>query len=95
VSFGLTASLIAGSVPGVCLGAYGSARAPDRLIRPVLVLVLAVSALKLLGASNQLVGVVAGGLAALGVAWTLAAGRLGAEVEDGPVDAESAQAGGE
>jgi len=75
VSLGLTASLIVGSIPGVCLGAYGSARAPDRYIRPVLVLVLAASALKLLGASNQLVGGVAAGLGALGVAWALSESR--------------------
>jgi uncharacterized protein len=96
VSFGLTASLIAGSVPGVCLGAYGSARAPDRVIRPVLVLVLAASALKLLGASNQFVGLVAIGLTAAGVGWTISEGRLQARPESDAVDAESAaQLGGE
>ncbi|HVW26524.1 MAG TPA: sulfite exporter TauE/SafE family protein [Polyangiaceae bacterium] len=96
VSFGLTASLIAGSVPGVCLGAYGSARAPDRVIRPLLVLVLAASALKLLGASNALVGVVVGGLATLGIAWAISEGRIEARLASPAVDAESAaQAGGE
>jgi uncharacterized membrane protein YfcA len=96
VSLDLTSSLIVGSVPGVCLGAYGSARAPDRVIRPVLVLVLAVSALKLLGASNQLVGIVAGGLATMGLAWGISEGRLEARPESNVVDADSAaQAGGE
>ena len=37
VHFGLTASLLVGSIPGVYLGARFSSRAPDRLIRPVLV----------------------------------------------------------
>jgi uncharacterized membrane protein YfcA len=51
----LTASLLLGSVPGVYLGARLSSRAPDHVIRPILVFVLAISALKLLGASNALV----------------------------------------
>jgi uncharacterized protein len=51
----LTASLLAGSIPGVYIGARVSSRAPDRVIRPVLVVVLIVSALKLLGASNVVV----------------------------------------
>ena len=49
---GLTASLLVGALPGVYLGARVSSRAPDRLIRPALVVVLATSGLKLLGASN-------------------------------------------
>jgi hypothetical protein len=93
VSFGLTASLIVGSIPGVCLGAYGSARAPDRIIRPLLVLVLAASALKLLGVSNHVVGVVAAGIAALGVGWAISEGRLEARAESAPESA--AQLGGE
>ncbi|HEX4338836.1 MAG TPA: sulfite exporter TauE/SafE family protein [Polyangiaceae bacterium] len=92
VSFGLTASLIIGSVPGVCIGAYGSARAPDRIIRPVLVLVLAASALKLLGASNQLVGIVAATLATAGTGWAIFEGRLEARES---AAAEPAQLGGE
>jgi uncharacterized membrane protein YfcA len=96
VSFGLTASLIVGSVPGVCIGAYGSARAPDRVIRPVLVLVLAASALKLLGASNQVVGIVAAGLASVGIGWAVSEGRLEARTETDAVEAEpAAQLGGE
>jgi uncharacterized membrane protein YfcA len=53
---GVTASLLLGSLPGVYLGARVSSRAPDGLIRPVLVLVLTLSGLKLLGASNEVVG---------------------------------------
>jgi uncharacterized protein len=62
LQLGLTTSLLIGSVPGVYFGARISSRAPDRIIRPVLVIVLTVSALKLLGASNVVV------LAVLGVA---------------------------
>jgi hypothetical protein len=60
------------------------------------VLVLAASALKLLGASNQLVGVVSAGLAGLGAAWAISEGRLEARADSDAVDAESAaQLGGE
>jgi uncharacterized protein len=51
----LTTSLLIGSIPGVYVGARVSSRAPDRIIRPVLVIVLTGSALKLLGASNVVV----------------------------------------
>ena len=53
---GLTASLLLGALPGVYAGARVSAKAPDRLIRPILIVVLAASGLKLLGAANVVVG---------------------------------------
>jgi uncharacterized membrane protein YfcA len=52
VDFGLTGTLLLGSIPGVYLGARVSSRAPDAVIRPVLVVVLMASALKLLEFSN-------------------------------------------
>jgi uncharacterized membrane protein YfcA len=55
---GLTSSLLVGCLPGVYVGARVSARAPDRLIRPALVFVLLISAVKLLGASNAVLGIV-------------------------------------
>jgi uncharacterized membrane protein YfcA len=54
---GLTASLLVGCIPGVYIGARLSSRAPDAVIRPVLVAVLGGSALKLLGMSTGLVAV--------------------------------------
>ena len=54
---GLTGSLLIGAMPGVYVGARVSSRAPDRLIRPVLIVVLAASGLKLLDTPN---GAVAG-----------------------------------
>ena len=56
VDAGLTASVLVGSLPGVYLGARVSARAPDAIIRPVLVVVLVASALKLLDFSNLALG---------------------------------------
>jgi uncharacterized protein len=61
LQLGLTASLLVGSIPGVYFGARVSSRAPDRVIRPVLVIVLTVSALKLLGASNVVVAALLAG----------------------------------
>jgi uncharacterized membrane protein YfcA len=60
----LTGSLLLGSIPGVYVGARASAKAPDSVIRPALVVVLSLSGLKLLGVANTALGVVlVGGLA--------------------------------
>lgn len=50
VRLGLTASLLAGGLPGVFLGARLSSRAPDRILRPALLTILVGSGLKLVGA---------------------------------------------
>ena len=47
VRLGLTASLLAGGIPGVYLGARVSAQAPERLIRPTLFVILVTTGLKL------------------------------------------------
>jgi uncharacterized membrane protein YfcA len=52
----LTTSLLVGSIPGVIIGAHLSSRAPDAIIRPILAVVLTLSGMKLLGASNELLG---------------------------------------
>jgi uncharacterized membrane protein YfcA len=62
----LTGSLLIGSIPGVIIGAHISSRAPDAVIRPILVLVLTLSALKLLEVPNEVLAGVLGGT--LGVA---------------------------
>jgi len=51
----LTASLLVGALPGVFFGSHISSHAPDRLIRPVLGVVLLASALKLLGVPTMFV----------------------------------------
>ena len=71
---GLTGSLLLGAVPGVYVGAHVSSRAPDAVIRPVLVVVLAASGMKLLDAPNSLVGGFLG-LAAVVVALNVLASR--------------------
>jgi uncharacterized membrane protein YfcA len=66
---GLTASLLIGALPAVYVGARCSSRAPDHVIRPVLVVVLALSALKLLGVGTEILG---GLLAATAIGFTAA-----------------------
>jgi uncharacterized membrane protein YfcA len=55
---GITGSLLIGSIPGVIIGAQISSRASDTFIRPVLVLVLALTGLKLLDVSNAVLLVI-------------------------------------
>ncbi len=49
VEFGVTTSLVIGSVPGVLIGSLVSSRVPDRFIRPVIALVIFASGLKYVG----------------------------------------------
>jgi uncharacterized membrane protein YfcA len=81
--FGLTASLLVGSVPGVYVGARMSAGANDGLVRPLLVTVLTASALKLLGVPTTVVGVLLVCAAVGGVVALLARARRGARVLEG------------
>ena len=54
----LTTSLLAGSIPGVWIGAHLSARAPGGLVRRALGFVLLASALKLLDVSTAATGII-------------------------------------
>jgi uncharacterized protein len=56
--WGLTTSLLLGSIPGVWLGAQLSARAPGGLVRRALGFVLLASALKLLNVSTRDTGLI-------------------------------------
>lgn len=55
---GLTFSLLLGSIPGVYLGARFSSRAPDGIIRRILVFVLMASGLKLLNVPTSDLGII-------------------------------------
>ncbi len=57
-SFGLTASILIGSMPGVYIGARASAVAPSWIIRRAIAVVLTASALKLLDVPTATVGYV-------------------------------------
>jgi uncharacterized membrane protein YfcA len=77
-TLGVTLSILIGSIPGVYVGSRLSASAPDVFVRPILVFVLAASAMKLLNFSNTalLVGLIAVAIA-LPPLWVLIA-RTGA-----------------
>ena len=71
VKFGLAGALMLGAIPGVLIGARISSRAPDHIIRPILIVVLVASGAKLLEAPNELI------LGFLGLAVVVALGLLG------------------
>jgi uncharacterized protein len=65
---GLTGSILIGAVPGVFIGARISSRAPDGILRPLLLIALATSALKLLGMSNDVLPIALPIVAVLAIA---------------------------
>src|SRR5215470_9565980 len=56
VDFGVTASLIIGSVPAVLVGSMFSSRAPDRYVRPVIAFAIFASGLKYVGLGTTALG---------------------------------------
>jgi uncharacterized membrane protein YfcA len=56
VQFGVTTSVIVGSVPAVLVGSLLSSRAPDRLLRPLIGLVILASGLKYVGLGTTELG---------------------------------------
>jgi uncharacterized membrane protein YfcA len=70
VEFGLTTSLIIGSVPAVLIGSLLSSTVPDRVIRPVIAFVIFASGLKYVGLSTTALGwTLCAVLLAAGTAW--------------------------
>ncbi|OUC98975.1 sulfite exporter TauE/SafE family protein [Streptosporangium minutum] len=91
----VTISLLAGSIPGVYLGARISARAPGGIIRALLAVVLLASALKLLGVGNTAtLWILAGAVAAAAAGWSLLRDRGRAEVGVAGEVGEGPQAAG-
>src|SRR5436305_14494598 len=56
VQFGVTASIVLGSVPAVIIGSLLSSRAPDRYIRPIITFVIFASGLKYAGVGTTELG---------------------------------------
>jgi len=56
VEFGITVSIILGSVPAVLIGSLLSSRAPDKYIRPVITFVILASGLKYVGVPTTALG---------------------------------------
>jgi hypothetical protein len=68
VEFGVTTSIIIGSVPAVLVGSLLSSRAPDRYLRPAITFVIFASGLKYVGVGTTALG------------WILCAMLLGAAI---------------
>jgi uncharacterized membrane protein YfcA len=67
VRLGITGSLLVGAIPAVWLGAHVSSRAPDRVIRPLLPVILVASGLKMMGVPTTATAAVSIGLLILTV----------------------------
>lgn len=79
VDFGVTASLVVGSVPGVLVGSTLSSSVPDRYIRPVITLVIFASGLKYAGVGSTELGWVLATVIPVAVAGWLLLKRPGRE----------------
>jgi hypothetical protein len=89
VEFGVTASIIAGSVPAVLIGSLLSSRAPDKYIRPAITFVIFASGLKYAGVPAYPLGFTMGAILVAGAAYGLF--RLRAQRrEPAPAPAEAA-----
>ncbi len=75
VEFGVTASIIVGSVPAVLIGSLLSSRAPDRYIRPAITFVILASGLKYVGVPTYPLGWTMSGILLAGAAYWLATKR--------------------
>jgi hypothetical protein len=71
VEFGVTASIIIGSVPAVLIGSFFSSRAPDRYIRPIITFVIFASGLKYVGVGTTVLGWILCAVALTGGAYWL------------------------
>jgi len=70
VQFGVTASIVIGSVPAVLIGSYFSSHAPDHYIRPIITFVIFASGLKYVGVPTTALGIALASVAGVGlVAW--------------------------
>jgi uncharacterized membrane protein YfcA len=72
VEFGVTASIIVGSVPAVLIGSLLSSRAPDKYIRPAITFVIFASGLKYVGVPTYPLGFIMGSILLAGAAYWLA-----------------------
>jgi len=72
VEFGVTASIVIGSVPAVLIGSLLSSRAPDRYIRPAITFVIFASGLKYVGVPTTALGITMGAILSVAAARWLA-----------------------
>jgi uncharacterized protein len=76
VEFGVTASIVVGSVPAVLVGSLLSSRASDRYIRPVITFVIFASGLKYVGLGTTALGWTMGAVLVAAAGYWLARTRL-------------------
>jgi hypothetical protein len=76
VDFGVTTSLIIGSVPAVLVGSLLSSSAPDRYVRPAITFVIFASGLKYIGVGTTALGwILCATLLAVATVWLVSAAR--------------------
>ncbi len=85
VEFGVTASIIAGSVPAVLIGSLLSSRAPDRYIRPAITFVIFASGLKYVGVPTYPLGWTMGAILVAAGGYWLVRPRIWPNVHPLPV----------
>jgi uncharacterized membrane protein YfcA len=96
VQFGVTASLVIGSVPAVFLGSLLSSSAPDRVVRPIITFAVAASGLKYVGIGTTTLGwLLCAMLLSAGILWlTINKPWRGAAFTGMPADAPGANGAG-
>jgi uncharacterized protein len=96
VEFGVTASIVVGSVPAVLVGSLLSSRAPDRYIRPIITFVIFASGLKYVGVGTTALGWTTGAVLVAAAGYWLARTRLSRDGQPlaavTPADARAAPA---
>ena len=93
VEFGVTALIIAGSVPAVLVGSLLSSRAPDRYIRPAITFVICASGLKYVGVPTYPLGFAMGGILVAGLAYGVVRARARRTADAAGAEARAAAAG--
>jgi hypothetical protein len=96
VEFGVTVSIILGSVPAVLIGSLLSSRAPDKYIRPVITFVIFASGLKYVGVPTTALGWTLGIiLVAAAAAWFVVSLRSRASAATGHADDRAGRSPGQ
>jgi uncharacterized membrane protein YfcA len=83
-NFSVVGSILIGSIPGILIGSHFTARAPDRVLRGIIALVLAASGLKTLDAPLLAYLVGAAIILLVAAIYATRGGRFGAELEPEP-----------
>jgi uncharacterized protein len=83
-NFSVVGSILIGSIPGILIGSHFTARAPDRLLRGIIALVLAASGLKTLDAPPVAYAIGAAIIISVAAFYAVRGGRFSSELEPEP-----------